>query len=201
MQIPTLQPHLTGLNGIEGRDLQVRHTDSSGKLTRCVGLLATFQSNELAMSVRFKRICQLWRCTCNTASTCRSEAAAKLLGTAGVPGLQLRSWGEQATHITANLVQERHCSVATQLEVRLREALEQCNTAAAAHLTDESLRGPHKMRTAVCCHVLRELASLAGPFSGVLRTLSHELVLPQLLSKLPDAMCRHPKRHLVLHST
>ena len=101
----------------------------------------------------------------------------KRLGHDHVPGLQVRLWGSQGSDILSSLTHSKYQSVVTELEVRLREALDKCDAATAAHLrTCSDERTPHKLRTAVCCQLLQELSKMAGPFCGVLKTLCQELV-------------------------
>jgi hypothetical protein len=83
-------------------------------------------------------------------------------------------WGDQGTKVTERLTASKYRSVATQAEVKLREALDRCSELTGSHL--EAEQKPHKLRTAVSCQLLQELSVLGGPFSGVLTTLCHELV-------------------------
>jgi hypothetical protein len=129
------------------------------------------------------------------AELCRASAApgSKRLGSAGVPGLQLRAWGEQAADVTASLSDTRYRSVAVQAEIRLREALERCSAATGAHLDAGKVRTPHRLRTAVCSKLLQELSDLAGPFCGVLQTLCHELVRTVASRQRLPTLRTHPE--------
>lgn len=116
-------------------------------------------------------IMALWMCRA------ASESGLKHFGHDHVPGVQLRLWGSQGSDIFDSLSSPKHQSAVTELEVKLREALDKCNEATSAHLHEEGTeRGPHKLRTAVCCQLLQELSHMAGPYSGVLKKLCHELV-------------------------
>lgn len=91
-----------------------------------------------------------------------------------MPGLDTRAWGEQADSLLGEASKKQYCSVATQAEAKLREALHRCGELAASHL-DETPK-PDRLRTAVCCQLLRDLSQHAGPFAAVLKTICDELV-------------------------
>lgn len=94
-----------------------------------------------------------------------------------MPGLTLRVWGDQAAAVTKTLDKSHYRSVATQAEVKLREALDRCNELVGSHLVASDR--PQKPRTAVCCKLLSELCPMAGPFRNILQTLCQELVRPE----------------------
>lgn len=63
--------------------------------------------------------------------------------------------------------------------MRLAEALERCSQAGPPEWDEQLLGGgppPNRLRTAICCQILGELAELAGPLSNVLTSLRAELV-------------------------
>lgn len=91
----------------------------------------------------------------------------------GIPGLNVRNWAEQAQAVT-DVPQQVSRSAATAAEIRLREALHKCSLAAGEYPVHTNR--PYRLRTAVCCKLLEEFATLAGPFSGILQTLFEELV-------------------------
>ena len=111
---------------------------------------------------------------------CRSVAG--MLTHTGVPGLQPRMWSDQAKELTNSLSALKYRSVAMQAEVRLREALDRCNEVTGAHLQDS--KTPHKLRTAVACQLMQELAELAGPFSTIIKSLCNEMVSLKLIITL-----------------
>jgi hypothetical protein len=93
----------------------------------------------------------------------------------------VRNWAEQAQTVT-DATQPAGRSAATAAEIRLREALHKCSLAAGEY--SEHTNRPYRLRTAVCCKLLEEFATLAGPFSGILHTLSEELVCCAICSTL-----------------
>lgn len=104
------------------------------------------------------------------------------LGRDGLPGLETRAWGQQAETLLCGVSKRQYCSVATHAEAKLREALHRCGELAASHLDEDPK--PDRLRTAVCCQLLRDLSQHAGPFAAVLKTICDELVrVPCLPSK------------------
>ena len=194
MQLPPLQPQLTGVNGVEGRDLRIK-LQAADSLPP-----ARYETGHMCMPVAQNFQCLVTSWVLNTLSAppiytkyachvtlpepcpvraCRSESDSGLkrlrFGHAGLPGVQVRLWDAQGTQQSGSLSELRYRSLATHIDVKLREHLDQCAQATAAHL-DGPDRQPHKLRTSVCCQMLRELSQLPGPFSSPLQTLCTELV-------------------------
>lgn len=112
---------------------------------------------------------------------CCRTPSAPALGVPGIPGMKSRSWKEQSEAITEKLQEAKSRSPATVANVRLHEALHQCSLMSGCSVTQDAK--PHRLRTAVCCKLLEELSTLAGPYADMLQILCKELVSYHALSR------------------
>ncbi|DBA99805.1 TPA: hypothetical protein ACH3X3_012345 [Trebouxia sp. C0006] len=87
-----------------------------------------------------------------------------------------QDWHAQGQELTGIHQPKRQLSVCIQLEVKLAEALDKCDSLCPPQADDHGQLLPNKLRTAVCCKVLTDLCNVSGPFSKVLRTVRTELV-------------------------
>ncbi|DBB06613.1 hypothetical protein WJX77_004467 [Trebouxia sp. C0004] len=87
-----------------------------------------------------------------------------------------QDWHAQGQELTGSHQPKRQLSVCIQLEVKLAEALDKCDSLCPPQADDHGQLLPNKLRTAVCCKVLTDLCNVSGPFSKVLRTVKTELV-------------------------
>ena len=118
--------------------------------------------------------------------------------------VRTQDWHAQGQDLTQTETPKRQQSVCIQLEVKLAEALDRCDSLSPPQAGIDGQLLPNKLRTAVCCkascmdcqgillpnllytpllvlteaciQVLTDLCNVSGPWSKVLRTLRDELV-------------------------
>lgn len=88
--------------------------------------------------------------------------------------MKARSWKQQSEAITGQLKDPKSRSPSIKAHIRLQEALHQCNMISGCR--DGTSDKPNRLRTAVSCKLLEELAVLAGPYASMLQILCKELV-------------------------
>jgi hypothetical protein len=99
---------------------------------------------------------------------------------------EVKEWDEQGAELLAGLTgSEKFKSLAVHAHVKLAEALERCSRLCPSAYTPDGDPKPNKLKAAVCCQLLGDIAGLCGPMEGPLKRIEQELVS----SKLTGVWC------------
>lgn len=80
--------------------------------------------------------------------------------------VRTQGWHDQGQDLTQSQQPKRQLSVCIQLEVKLAEALDRCDSLSPPQADDDGQLLPNKLRTAVCCKASADKPPVLG-MSGI----------------------------------
>lgn len=144
LKLSALQPHLTAADALNQRAAWVQ----GGRYVQ-EGLAVQLQLDSTAQFSTWQQLTDL-----NTESVCLYRAS-KDSSHSGITNRHARTqdWHAQGQELTGSHQPKRQLSVCIQLEVKLAEALDKCDSLCPPQADDHGQLRPNKLRTAVCCKV------------------------------------------------
>ena len=149
LKFSALQPHLTAAEILLQRS-------AWAKGERCVSVHSCLLC---AQPVQYRTCAasrqQLFFASESLASSCRG--AKEGLHQPSSNHVRTQNWHAQGQQLAGNADSTRQVSVCIQLEVKLAEALDKCDSLCPPQADDNGQPLPNKLRTAVCCKVRSQL--------------------------------------------
>ena len=137
LKLSALQPHLTAA---EGLNQQAAWSQGSRYV---VGLLLYCSTHASAV------VSRVWFKAMFCYSRATREGPRLLRSTS--KHVRTQDWHEQGQDLTHAQQPTRQLSTCIQLEVKLAEALDRCDSLSPPQANDDGQLLPNKLRTAVCC--------------------------------------------------